>query len=366
VLQLLRIILRIPHTRIKPMQTNANTSSLSQEAQTLASRARWSNNAYIGFLVLTLAATVLIVRYNNRLNKVKDELAVGEKLASEEKVAALTRDAEIAKKERAETDLKAEAARERAGKADERAGEANERAGQVEKANLALRGQVATLETKAADAIAAQLRMEQSLEATKAQTIEALTRANEANFTAFKEKWEREQAEMFSYPRKLNTYRERGYVDKLRKYAGTEVMLITLPDTEPTRTAQMIADLLDQAGWRVLGIEQRQGTSQFEIRDGVDIELDGLVGPGPQQSPLTPAIEALRDVLSDSDITVQRSGLNPRLPPAKLPPNTVRVVVGLRPDWTPLIKKMQKEANEDRVRRMYDRPAGPPTPPKPE
>src|SRR6185295_5731106 len=111
------------------MQTNANTSALSQEAQNLTSRVGWSNNAYVVFLALTLIATVLIVRYNSRLNKVKDELSVRERQASEEKVAALTKEAEVAKKERAETDLKAETARERAGEANERASKADERAG---------------------------------------------------------------------------------------------------------------------------------------------------------------------------------------------------------------------------------------------
>ncbi len=345
------------------MQANANTSVLSQEAQTLAERVWWSNNAYVVFLALTLIATVLIVRYNNRLNRVKDELSVRERQASEEKVAALTKEAEVAKKERAETDLKAEAARERAAIADQRAGGANERAGRLEKDNLTLRLQVATLETKAAEAIAAQLRMEKGLEETKARTVDALTRASEAGFAAFKEKWEREQMERLSYPRKLNFLRAEEYVNALRPYAGTEVFLVTLPDTEPTRTAQMIADLLNSAGWKVLRIETMHGTRQTEIEDGIDIETNGPIMSVPP-NPLRPAMEALRDILGDSRIDARRSFLNPSLPPDRLPPNTIRVVVGLRPERHFSYKKLQEESERERSRRMY--PDYPPEKPKPE
>jgi hypothetical protein len=193
--------------------------------------------------------------------------------------------------------------------------------------------------------------MEKSLEETKAKTVDALAKANEAGFAAFKEKWEREQQEMLSFPRVLNGWRTEEYRERLRAFAGTEVVLITLPDTEPSRTADMIGKLLDSAGWKVLGIEQRQGTTAYEIPDGIWIELDGLVGPGPQQSPLTPAIETLRDILTDSKMLAQRSGLNGFLLPAKLPPNTVRIVVGLPPDWLFRAKKDQIEGEQERQRR---------------
>lgn len=143
------------------------------------------------------------------------------------------------------------------------------------------------------------------------------------------------------------------------------MVFITLPDTEPLRTVQMIASLLTGAGWRVLRIEQRQGTSSAEIQEGIWIEVNGTVGPGPRQSPQLPAAEALRDVLIDSSISVNRSGLSPWLE-QELPPNSIRIVVGLRPEHHFDFKKFRKEAEDERMRRMYDRPLGPQTPkPKP-
>lgn len=81
----------------------------------------------------------------------------------------------------------------------------------------AQKGKTATLAKEAAEARTAQLRMEQSLEATKAQTVEALTRANEAGWAAFNEKWEREQMERMSYPRRLRIGADIEYINQLRK-----------------------------------------------------------------------------------------------------------------------------------------------------
>src|SRR5690348_8205203 len=68
------------------MQTNAKSIE-SQDVKTWGTWASRANNAYIGFLVLTLIATVLIVLFNNKLNKAKDEAYLQEKQASDERIA---------------------------------------------------------------------------------------------------------------------------------------------------------------------------------------------------------------------------------------------------------------------------------------
>lgn len=123
------------------MQTAANTSVASHSPRDVETWSAWAsraNNAYIGFLALTLVATVLIVVFNNRLNKAKDSAAIREKQASDERIAT--------------AGAVAAQAIERAGIANAEAGKANQRAGELESANLTLRGQVATLETAASDA----------------------------------------------------------------------------------------------------------------------------------------------------------------------------------------------------------------------
>jgi hypothetical protein len=129
------------------MQTNANTSVESHDVETWSAWASRANSAYIGFLTLTLVATVLIVVFNNRLNKAKDAAYGREKQASDEriadanagaaeanrkaaeaneglaksgeKIAALTKEAEQAKTERAEADKQIAIAKADAAKASE-------------------------------------------------------------------------------------------------------------------------------------------------------------------------------------------------------------------------------------------------------
>jgi hypothetical protein len=89
-------------------------------------------------LTLTLIASVLIVVFNNRLGKAKDSAYVREKQVSDERISTADATAANALKD--------------AGVANEKAGFANERAEKLEASNLALRGQVATLEIAATDA----------------------------------------------------------------------------------------------------------------------------------------------------------------------------------------------------------------------
>jgi hypothetical protein len=239
--------------------------------------------------------------------------------------------------------------------AQEAAGKANERAGRLEHDNLILRPQVATLETEAANARTAQLRMQKDLANAQIQAANAIKAANDAAFAAFKEQWEREQMSRLSFSRKLNILREREYVEQLRPYAGTKFFVVTLSDTEPFRVGRLIENLLDSAGWEREPMVRMSDADEAQVPDGIWIESNGpIVGPPP--SPLKPAMEALRDVLNDSEIPANRSFLNPLLPPAQLPPNTLRVVIGLRGNLYFDLKKVEEEMRRERDRRL----AGPP------
>ena len=68
-----------------PSETQSEISSLSQNVQLLNHRGNLANNVYIVFLALTLISTILIVRFNGKLNAARNALehAKDSKLASD-------------------------------------------------------------------------------------------------------------------------------------------------------------------------------------------------------------------------------------------------------------------------------------------
>lgn len=105
-------------TAIPPSAIQSEISSQSKNVQSLNSRVNLANNLYIVFLVATLISTILIVRWNGKLNSAKDELAQ-------------TKDGELQKELKAKDGLIANA--------NKAAGEANERAATLEKEAAELR-----------------------------------------------------------------------------------------------------------------------------------------------------------------------------------------------------------------------------------
>jgi hypothetical protein len=228
------------------MQQAPNTSVVSQEVETWGAWASRANNAYIGFLALTLIATVLIVVFNNRLNRAKDASYAREKQASDERIAAanagaaearlkaaeaneglaksaekiagLTAEAETAKKERAEADkqiaiAKADAARAREGIANAEAVSA--KAG-VEVARL--RAVVANAERERAEAQKA--------------LIEIQARVNNRIITPDQE------VKFLAY---VSRFKQRGTI------------ILTAPDGDPEAIAfaNQLTSLLTKGGWDV-------------------------------------------------------------------------------------------------------------------
>jgi hypothetical protein len=225
------------------------------------------------------------------LGTAKDEQYAREKQASDEKVAALTAEAENAKKERARADLKIEEAKERASKADELAGAANERAGVLEiqaqdltRQNLTIRSGVANLEKEASEA--------------KTRYLELLERVS---------------------PRSLSSQRAR-LLDMLKQFAKGPITISCLNgNAESCGFAQEIADLLKDAGWTVEGPR--------------DMVLFGSNGQPPRGLFLTikdgrnppPQANVLIQLLNSSGFLTQGEQ-NPRLEEGKL-----NLLVGVKP-----------------------------------
>jgi hypothetical protein len=192
----------------------------------------------------------------------------------------------------------------------------------------------------------------------KADAAKAQESATIAGNMAMRERFEREQMERLSLPRKLNGFRWFEYRKQLEKYAGTKFFIVTLTDTEPMRLGKKIEDLLKASKWeKEEPMIRYSEADELMIPDGIWIEANGPVVTVPPK-PLTVAMDALRDVLVDSNISANRSALNPHLPPDKLPPNTLRVVIGLKPDLYFEMKRLQNESEEQHRR-------NPPPPPKP-
>jgi hypothetical protein len=61
-------------TTTPPSAIQSEISELSKNVQSLTSRVNLANNLYIGFLAATLLATILIVKWNGKLNSAKDDL----------------------------------------------------------------------------------------------------------------------------------------------------------------------------------------------------------------------------------------------------------------------------------------------------
>jgi hypothetical protein len=235
-----KIIIITAQARIIRMEIEPSTSVESQEVKTWNARVSFANNAYIGFLALTLIATVLIVVFNNRLNKAKDDQSLREKRVSDERIADANRQAGLANEGAAR-------ANERAGQADERAAKANERAAVLEKQNTELRTDLesATAESRKRQA---ELAKEQSTLATEQRkTAEAQREAATAQLAL---KTHLEKVARWQQDRQLTAP-----VPDRRKIDPAGIWYVTIGykegDDEAFRFAGRIFEALMAAGWSV-------------------------------------------------------------------------------------------------------------------
>ena len=154
-----------------------------------------------------------------------------------------------------------------------------------------------------------------------------------------------------SLPRTLDALRTSEFVDRLRPFAGTKFFIVTLTDIEPIRVGRRIEELLTVAGWEKQPMIRYVEADENQLPDGIWVESNGPI-VGPPASPLMPAMDTVTSVLNDCSIMANRSFLNPNLPPDKLPPNTIRIVIGLNPNWYLSEKKFQQESERFKMTRM--------------
>lgn len=315
-----------------PMQTNTNTSEAytsPQEVPTLSRRLDWANNAYIGFLTLTLIASVLIVWYNKKLGWAKDIQQASElervRGESAEHTAAVeagarTRIAEVeagAKKDAAEVRATAEK--------------------QIAEVRASADKEIAVLTAEADKA-------REGIATAQAEAGRANQAAGEANVRAEQEALKRVELEK-SLSRRTIAYVGLGNgkdnLDSLKPFADMQAMIEYLPEREPYRAALSVAGALEKSGWKILGISPNPELGDFAW-DGVTVEPyspDRNVLFGHNLSETNSAMKAQWRAQETAEALVDFLGKNNWggvhwIPSSfgELPVNTLRVRVGFKPE----------------------------------
>lgn len=226
------------------MQTNANTSVESHDVETWSAWASRANNAYIGFLTLTLVATVLIVVFNSRLNKAKDAAYGREKQASDERIAAANAGA-------AEATRKAAEANEGLAKSGEKIAALTKEAEQAKTERAEADKQIAIAKADA-------LRAKEGIANAEARSVEAsaeVARLQVVVANAEKRRLEAEKALLELQeriePRHLTAEQRGNLVRLLKARDASEIEVVALVgDSEAKAFAVELKAALDEAGWK--------------------------------------------------------------------------------------------------------------------
>ena len=198
--------------------------------------------------------------------------------------------------------------------------ESNERASKANaeaaKANEGLAGsneKIAAAEQRVGEANKRTQELAMETEELKRKNLETESRLE-------KERLDRLNMEVAIAPRIMEQQQS---AKELERFKGMSVIIESLAESEPWRTAGQIAWTLERAGWNVQRGMSRylDGTGFF---DGVTAETN--VGSRPADDRSIDASEALVAVLAKNNIKAHR---RPHM--KNLPPNTVVVRVGLKP-----------------------------------
>lgn len=315
---------------------------LAAQIENLESTADKLSTANVALLYVAGAVAVLIAvhafwssRVNARLRNAQNDVI----RAKDEQLARDLKDKDL---QISNANDRASAADERAAKADERAGEANkeagranERAGELElqaqqlaRQNLELRSSVANLETAAADAKAAQQRVETELAKQQERTALAERAVVELENDAI--------PLMIGYttdPTAPNS------IQPLKAFAGTKVRIITIDDRDMKNAALQLVGMLRHAGWEVeVGLAADEST----IYDGVTVfedsrlRLEGWTGTDG-------AITALIKILEVNKWPVHKRGSS-----MFTLPGTITIWIGKKPLSRYLFERRFPEAKADR------------------
>lgn len=135
--------------------------------------------------------------------------------------------------------------------------------------------------------------------------------------------------------------------DGLKPFAGTQVIIESFPEAEPMRAAAHILELLRAARWNILkfgAVTELGGELNF---DGVIISA--YVGENSERDSSDNAADELVAWLKNNNIEAMRF---PSLK-GKLSPNTVRVLVGMKPD--PYFRSEAQERMREKIEEIERR-----------
>jgi hypothetical protein len=207
---------------------------------------------------------------------------------------------------------------------------------ELDHANLTLRGQVATLETNAAnaskdlaglqktalDAKAAQQRVETELAIQKERTANAEKAASDAALALAK----------FKQPRTLSPEQQDALLTASKPFAGQHFACAVFPDSEPLALLRVLDVVLKSAGWeRVPSQIERQGGVLTEVAGEsaatiFDSGVDAYIAPEDMES--VPAQQAFCSALLAAGIHCE-SHRTPQL--AGKSPRAITISVGKKP-----------------------------------
>jgi hypothetical protein len=306
--------------------SNELSSQIAIARQRVQDAEKWSSRANrltIALLVLYVITTALVagttpltIWANGRLRTA--ETILNELLRQEAKTEQVRIEREARERlnqAKLESDEKIAGLTAEAGRANEAAANANERAGELEKSVVVAR-------LKQEKQRQQNLQLEAALE---------------------QERADRQELELAIAPRNVKSLKYQEIIENLKPFAGTEVQLVVVRDFEATRLAVDIAALLGHAGWKIVSVVKLDEYIPG-MRDLVDLLINALS----TNDVMRPAADALRDQLRQNNIDAQRAPSRD-----KLPPNTMKIVVGLKPTWYFDLRKWREERDFqlDRMRR---------------
>ncbi len=144
----------------------------------------------------------------------------------------------------------------------------------------------------------------------------------------------------------------------LQKFSGIEVSFEVIPEFEARRTANLLKQMVEQIGWKVVSTKTEEG-----IRDGVIIwrhlspDLASAIAGDANEIRSEGAANSLAECLKFLNWQVDVE-MGARLPSSVLnvPPNNVRIQVGFKPapffepEW---VRKMRVKADEMREKSKH-------------
>lgn len=126
--------------------------------------------------------------------------------------------------------------------------------------------------------------------------------------------------------------------DPLKPYAGIKVIIEYLPQIEPQRAALNVAEILKSTGWEIVSLNPNaELITSFWDGVAVDSHVPQTLGlPPEEQMRLSSGVERPRNAATALVAFLKRNYWEARIFPSSvfggLPPNTISIKVGLKPE----------------------------------